>query len=974
MHLGVIHVGRNISVRLIELFLCHQPGGCHADLPRGSVVHPSGGFAHTAAAVPLEDAGGRNGRLLAVPRRALRRRNVYGGVARVAVQIALYRPGGAVRIGKDVLCLPVRVVDALCHHLGRIGFQRGGAARLCQGQGVVRFDGQGVHPVDLRRRARFSLVALGPLGTGAAGIPLGALDVHACRVVLPAVVGPADDARLGYAGRKGRAGCAAGPLCAGVALVSLGAGVSGIALRPFQRLQLLRREVAVLERVSLVAFVTLRALKRPVVLPSGCLPVDVDVIGLPGAHAVGIARIGVGNRRLEGGKACVVVDHLKARACLSGVALWPLDAHTCGICLSPVVCPADDARGRYRRGEGRAGVALLSLCPGCALLSLVARVSLWPLGAGVALVAGGALGAGLTCRAPWQAKGQLHRPARGCALCHCGLRPGLQGGGRHLHVRDPVRRGAGFCGRCRSLVSISRCHCGAVRRHTGGSRGPAGLCFRRARTVRSSRPGRLRRCRRRLRPVCILPHRRGAALRRLFGRLGLRRGCLRLSRCGLCGAPARLGALLGLLGGGLGRLGVTCRTLGRRLGRAGPCGAPGRLVGIGGAALRIPLGAALRCLGRARRALCGRRLFCGCGCGGLGRCGVRSGSLGRSLGLGLGRLRRRLGIPGRRQRLAHHVPLELGNVHQLLPLLVALIPVLQLLRLRVVLQLYALTLLAFEACQPLLLGALVAVLHRDAVCADVVSPPRMAAAPLVLAVVVARTVGVRRAVVERKPPDVLPEKCVEHLHGVLVLVVLSVCKVDHGRQVRPVYLVVGRLYQQLLVLVRVIAVCDDLLACQQQHLRLHQPLALVDPLRLGRGGECVGLDLIHIADDALQNCHSFPPCALSRCGLDTRPGRFRCVSGKIRLCCANPGFLPSLRSKLPCVSALRASCCHAAPARDARRPSRLPLTRELSAARLTGGESPSPAPGLALRAEAGAKKPSLPPLAAGPFVSRRYAL
>ena len=46
---------------------------------------------------------------------------------------------------------------------------------------------------------------------------------------------------------------------------------------------------------------------------------------------------------------------------------------------------------------------------------------------------------------------------------------------------------------------------------------------------------------------------------------------------------------------------------------------------------------------------------------------------------------------------------------------------------------------------------------------------------------------------------------------------------------------------------------------------------------------------------------------LSRCGLDTRPGRFRCDSGHKQPGPARLGLNPSLRSKLPCVSILRAS-------------------------------------------------------------------
>ena len=46
---------------------------------------------------------------------------------------------------------------------------------------------------------------------------------------------------------------------------------------------------------------------------------------------------------------------------------------------------------------------------------------------------------------------------------------------------------------------------------------------------------------------------------------------------------------------------------------------------------------------------------------------------------------------------------------------------------------------------------------------------------------------------------------------------------------------------------------------------------------------------------------------LSRCGLDTRPGRFRRDSGHKQPGPARLGLHPSLHSKLPCVSILRAS-------------------------------------------------------------------
>lgn len=39
-------------------------------------------------------------------------------------------------------------------------------------------------------------------------------------------------------------------------------------------------------------------------------------------------------------------------------------------------------------------------------------------------------------------------------------------------------------------------------------------------------------------------------------------------------------------------------------------------------------------------------------------------------------------------------------------------------------------------------------------------------------------------------------------------------------------------------------------------------------------------------------------------GLAARPGRFHSDSGKKQICCADPGFSPSLRSKLACAAIL----------------------------------------------------------------------
>ena len=86
--------------------------------------------------------------------------------------------------------------------------------------------------------------------------------------------------------------------------------------------------------------------------------------------------------------------------------------------------------------------------------------------------------------------------------------------------------------------------------------------------------------------------------------------------------------------------------------------------------------------------------------------------------------------------------------------------------------------------------------------------------------------GIRRAVGLRKPAHELTKMAVEHLHGVGVLVVLAVGEVDHGCEVRPVQLVVGRLGKQFGILVGFVVICDDLLRRPQEDLVItFQPLA-----------------------------------------------------------------------------------------------------------------------------------------------------
>ena len=145
-----------------------------------------------------------------------------------------------------------------------------------------------------------------------------------------------------------------------------------------------------------------------------------------------------------------------------------------------------------------------------------------------------------------------------------------------------------------------------------------------------------------------------------------------------------------------------------------------------------------------------------------------------------------------------------------------------------------LALRASQRLQPLFLRACVPVLHGDAVRADVISV-RLCAA-------------VCRSVCPGVPAHVFPVKRVEHLQRILVPVVLPVCKVDHGDQIRPVQLVVRRPHQQLRV--RLCVVCDALRNVQQHHFRLHKPFALVQPLRFCRVGKCVRLDLVHRCNHA----------------------------------------------------------------------------------------------------------------------------
>ena len=83
------------------------------------------------------------------------------------------------------------------------------------------------------------------------------------------------------------------------------------------------------------------------------------------------------------------------------------------------------------------------------------------------------------------------------------------------------------------------------------------------------------------------------------------------------------------------------------------------------------------------------------------------------------------------------------------------------------------------------------------------------------------------------------------LHRVLVLFILPVGVVHTGLQIGRIELVVGRLYQELRVLVLLVGIGDDLLAGKQKHLRLHHSLHLIEPPGLFLVGKGVRLDLVH---------------------------------------------------------------------------------------------------------------------------------
>ena len=181
------------------------------------------------------------------------------------------------------------------------------------------------------------------------GCPRRASDADAGRVLLPAVVRPAEN--TGCRNRR-RERCAILPRRTVRARRALCAVLSGRAVRA---------------GVALVSLFAPCALKRPIVDPALCYAVEnINVIRLRRTDAVSVAR----HRRLHGrfqrGGRLIIPLHEKARASLALRTLcasFPLRAAFAGVALW-ALC---------------AGVALRTLCAGVALLTLRACFTLWPL-------------------------------------------------------------------------------------------------------------------------------------------------------------------------------------------------------------------------------------------------------------------------------------------------------------------------------------------------------------------------------------------------------------------------------------------------------------------------------------------------------------------------------------------------------------------------------------------------------------------
>ena len=163
-----------------------------------------------------------------------------------------------------------------------------------------------------------------------------AFDIHACRIFLSTVVRPAENAVCGYGGCKGRAVLprfAILTVCTIRTVPSRSPGLAGL---------------------SLVAFFTSRALKRPVVDPAFCCAVkNINVIRLRCPDAVGIACHWILHGRLQHGGRRVISLHQKARA---RIALWAL-------------CARLTFRAAFT------GFALRALCTCLALWPLLTRIA-----------------------------------------------------------------------------------------------------------------------------------------------------------------------------------------------------------------------------------------------------------------------------------------------------------------------------------------------------------------------------------------------------------------------------------------------------------------------------------------------------------------------------------------------------------------------------------------------------------------------
>ena len=127
------------------------------------------------------------------------------------------------------------------------------------------------------------------------------------------------------------------------------------------------------------------------------------------------------------------------------------------------------------------------------------------------------------------------------------------------------------------------------------------------------------------------------------------------------------------------------------------------------------------------------------------------------------------------------------------------------------------SLFPLQAGQPVRFRSLKPMLHCDGVGAEIVS--------LYL------RLSVRRVVGAGVPSHILAEELVEHLHGVLVLVIFPIGKVHHGAEIYPVNFVVGRLCQQRDRCILRPCILHHVLNGQEEHFCLHQPLNLIDPGR-----------------------------------------------------------------------------------------------------------------------------------------------